>query len=423
MATGARIPHSQAPARFPSVRTGPRRAAEPTSPQFRRLQLAQAAGAAGDTFIAMALAGSLFFSVPETTARGRVALYLGLTMAPFAIVAPLLARFLDNHRGGLRWAAVASAAGRGALAWMLATRLDSFYLFPIAFGVLMLTRASQVVRGALIPQLVPKGRSLVSANASLSKGAAITGIVAGSVGLLLIRWPGVETELRIASFVYAIAALSALLLPSPKGRHNVGEREGARAAVRSVSIRQAIVAIAGLRFLNGFLVFHLAFALRREEFGSAGLGLLIGSAAAGGLIGALVAPRLRALLKEEGILIVMLFVAGFAGVLVGRWFSLITAGMLVFAIGVSSGAAKVAFDSLVQRETPAAARGWAFARFESVLQLAWVAGAAAPLAAALPAGPGVMGAGILATLLGLVYMVGRHQVRQREMTPRGEGRL
>ncbi|HEV3471821.1 MAG TPA: MFS transporter, partial [Actinomycetota bacterium] len=47
-----------------------------TTPGITRLRLHQASSSAGDALVALALAGSLFFSVPETTARGRVGLYL-----------------------------------------------------------------------------------------------------------------------------------------------------------------------------------------------------------------------------------------------------------------------------------------------------------------------------------------------------------
>jgi hypothetical protein len=381
------------------------------TPEFGRLLLVQAAGSAGDAMLALALAGSLFFSVPETTARGRVGLYLALTVAPFAIVSPLLSRVLDHFRGSLRWAMLVSSLARGTLAWLLATRLDSLYLFPIAFGVLVMSRASLVVRGAALPNLVPEGRALVTANATLSKTAALAGLVAGIPGVLLVKWPGPHLELIVAALVYYSGAVPALRLPTAKGRRHAGERLGARSSARSPSVRQALVAMAGLRLLVGFLVFHLAFALRREDFGSLGLGLLIGSAALGGLIGAIAAPRLKQALKEEGIVVVSLVVAGIVGLFVGQWFSLFNSGVLVFAFGAAGGTAKVAFDAIVQREMPEGARGWAFARFESLLQLAWVAGAAIPLAFAVPSGPGVFAAGVVSNLLGILYVAGRRHAR------------
>jgi hypothetical protein len=389
--------------------------ADAATPEFGRLLAYQALGAAGDALIAIALAGSLFFSVPPAQARDRVALYLLVTMAPFAIVAPFLATFLDRRRGGMRFALVVAAIGRAVLAWLLATRLDSLLLFPIAFGLLMFSRATQVVRGALLPQLVPEGHSLVTANASLSRASALAGIAASLPGLALLQWPGVGTELWLAVVVYALGIVPALRLPSMRGKRELGERLGARRWARSITIRQAVVAAAGIRFLSGFLVFHLAFALRREDFGSIGLGVLVGAAAAGGLCGALLAPRLRRRLKEEGILATSLVVAGIAGLLVGLWFSAVTAGLLVFAFGLTSGAAKVAFDSIVQRETPEAARGWAFARYESGLQFAWVLGALVPLLPNIPAGPGVFAAGIAANVLAILFTLGRHRVRSSAM--------
>ena len=50
---------------------------------------------AGDALIAVSLAGTLFFAAASEAQRGNVALYLLVTMAPFAVVAPRLA---PRHR-------------------------------------------------------------------------------------------------------------------------------------------------------------------------------------------------------------------------------------------------------------------------------------------------------------------------------------
>jgi hypothetical protein len=392
---------------------GQRLRVDAPTPGFARLLAFQATGAAGDALIALALAGSLFFSVPEADARDRVALYLLLTVAPFAVVAPLLSRTLDRHRGSLRVAAVLTAIGRGSFAWWLTTRLDSLLLFPIAFGLLVLSRAVLVIRGAALPDLVPPQMSLVQANASLSKMNALAGMAAVAPGLLLMRSVGPGSEAMFAALVFFAGALPAALIPSQRGRRSREQRREARGVAYGVELRQALVAIGGMRLLVGFLVFHLAFAVRREDLGSIGLGLLVGAAAFGSLVGALVAPRLRRNLREEGILAASLALAGLVGIVAGRWFSLPTAVLLVFSFGVAAGAAKVAFDSIVQRETPEGARGWAFARFEARLQLAWVIGAAIPLIVPIPSGPGAAAAGVIANLVGILYILARRSVHQR----------
>ncbi|HLA66659.1 MAG TPA: MFS transporter, partial [Acidimicrobiia bacterium] len=67
-------------------------------PAFRRLAVSWAANVGGDTLVTVALAGTLFFSVPSSEARGNVALYLGLTLAPFTIVAPVLGGVFARFR-------------------------------------------------------------------------------------------------------------------------------------------------------------------------------------------------------------------------------------------------------------------------------------------------------------------------------------
>jgi hypothetical protein len=385
--------------------------AEAATPELGRLLVYQASGAAGDTLVALALAGSLFFSVPDAAARTRVGLYVALTVAPFALVAPFLSRLLDHHRGGLRAATVLAALGRSLMAWLLATRLDSFYLFPLGLGLLVLARVALIVKGALLPSLVAPHQSLVKANASLSKVAAVAGMVALLPGLALLRWLGPDTELVVAALIYLGGLAPAIGLPKSRGRRAIEERLVARSVGRSQSVRRGLLAAATMRFLVGFLVLHLAFTIKRDELGSLGLGLLVAAAAVGALLGALLAPRLRRTLHEEGMLVSVLALSGVAGIVAGRWFSVSSAAVLVFVFGGASGAGKVGFDAIVQRDMPEAARGWAFARFESILQLAWVAGALIPLGVAIPSGPGVLAVGVVALFVAVA--VGASRLRAR----------
>ena len=78
---------------------------------------------AGDVFITVSLAGSLFFDVGVGAARPKVVLYLLLTMAPFAVVAPVIGPFLDRTRGGRRLMVALSMAGRAALCLLMADHI------------------------------------------------------------------------------------------------------------------------------------------------------------------------------------------------------------------------------------------------------------------------------------------------------------
>ena len=70
-----------------------------------RLLDLHAASCAGDTLITIGLAGTIFFNVPLGEARTKVALYLLITMIPFALLAPVVGPMLDHflrHDGRAR---------------------------------------------------------------------------------------------------------------------------------------------------------------------------------------------------------------------------------------------------------------------------------------------------------------------------------
>src|SRR5579864_2209731 len=106
---------------------------------FGRLALTHVVVTAGDTLVTISLAGSLFFSISLGAARGRVILYLLLTMAPFAVVAPLLGPVIDRSRGARRAVVVTSAAGRAVMCLIMARDLSNLLLFPEAFAMLVLS--------------------------------------------------------------------------------------------------------------------------------------------------------------------------------------------------------------------------------------------------------------------------------------------
>src|SRR5688572_30085166 len=128
-----------------------------------RLAWVHATSTLGDALVAVALAGTLFFAVPVAAARPRVSIYLILTVAPFAVVAPLLGRLLDGRRGAGRLALVTALGLRAALASLAVARTQSLLLYPLAFGLLVCSRAHGISRTALVPELtgldgsVPRG--------------------------------------------------------------------------------------------------------------------------------------------------------------------------------------------------------------------------------------------------------------------------
>src|SRR6266571_3761693 len=117
-----------------------------------------AASSLADAFVAVALAGTLFFSASVDQARGRVALALLITMAPFAVLAPLIGPMLDRVQQGRRFILAGTLLARGLLCWGMSGAVqhnDAVTLLPAAFGVLVLQKAFGVTRSAIAPRLLP----------------------------------------------------------------------------------------------------------------------------------------------------------------------------------------------------------------------------------------------------------------------------
>ena len=125
-----------------------------------------AAGGAGDAFVAVSLAGTIFFSTSVDQARGRVVLFLLVTMAPFAVLAPFIGPALDRMQQGRRYLLAGTLLARGLLCWGMSAAIHSpVTLLPAAFGILVLQKAYGVLRASVTPRLLPAEISLVTANA------------------------------------------------------------------------------------------------------------------------------------------------------------------------------------------------------------------------------------------------------------------
>ena len=290
-----------------------------------------AASSLGDAFVAVALAGTLFFSSSVDQARTRVALALLITMAPFAVLAPFIGPMLDKVQQGRRFILAGTLFARGLLCWGMAGAVqhnDAVTLLPAAFGVLVLQKAFGVTRSAIAPRLLPAEITLVTANArsalasliasTLGAGAAAgVDVVAGG------GQSGAAWVLRIGTAAYLAAMVLGLRLPDgvdsprlagdvangaaghgpftaapyghgsfpaapdgggPAGRGPAGRGPAARGphGTRPLPRRkqqrwrfprlgpivsEAMGANAALRAFSGFMIFFLAFLLRTVHFG------------------------------------------------------------------------------------------------------------------------------------------------------------
>ena len=358
---------------------------------FVRLARVHVLSVAGDTFVTVALAGSLFFNLTPSEAKGKVALSLVLTMAPFAVVAPLLGPFIDRRASGRRRMALGSAAGRAVLAMFAAEAVQSLALFPLVFCLLVLSKAHGVAKAALVKATVTRDDELVRSNSRLAVLAALTGLLAAIPAAAILKLPflGPEWVLRFAAVVFGAGAIASVSLLDHRGRgpsadpgpasKQAGGEEPAKAVLFAPGIVRAATSMAVLRGTVGFLAFQIAFSFRRDGVANVWLGLAVAASAAGSLLGSFLAPRLRSVAREEHIVLGALVSVAATGVLAWLTSGVGMAAVLAFAVAVAAAAARLAFDSLVQRDNPDAVQGRAFARFEAAFQLVWVVGALLPV--------------------------------------------
>ncbi len=497
-----------------------------------RLLELTAAGAAADAFVAVALAGTLFFSTSVDQARGRIALTLLITMAPFALLAPVIGPMLDRVRDGRRYIMLGTLLARGLLCWGMAGAAqhnDTVTLLPAAFGVLVLQKAYGVTRSAVTPRLLPAKITLVSANARISLAALISSAlgVGAAGGVSFLAGGGADGgawTLRVGTVVYLAAIALGIRLPNsvdeapapateppgasphqagphradgagahganpyrpseyptdphpagprhphpgyaqphhayphpgsppphqaptagnghpgqpghqPNGQAGAGHPAAARQApkrarwattLRSVGpiVGEAMRGNAALRAFSGYMIFFLAFLLRTVHFAGTpdkvALAEMIAAAGAGGFIGTGIGALLRARaphLIMFTMLCISTVVTAACAVLFGLWAALIVA--LVAASGQVL--AKLALDSIVQREIPEEVRSSTLAASETIHQLAWVVGGLAGLAMSITnsgvAGLAVAAAGLAATTIALIAARRRRILAGRRMTP------
>ena len=348
-----------------------------------RLIELHAFNAAGDAAVAIALAGTLFFANPGE-ARGQVALFLGLTMLPFAIVAPLIGPFLDRFSHGRRWALGATMAIRAFLVWLMADAVasQSVLMYPTALGVLVSSKAYGVTRAATVPRLLPPELTLVKANSRISLagvvGASISAPIAGLASTFGSQW-----TLRYAFVVFAGATILAILLPA-KADASAGEQDVSLGKRRSKlqlpgDVVFALRCNAGLRVVSGFLTMYMAFLLRQhplpgwEDRATLLMGLVIGAAGLGNTLG-IAATSVLKRINPLIVVVVALVADAAAAVFAALFYGLAAAVVLGLTAGVAQAMGKLSLDATIQRDVPESHRTSAFARSETLIQLSWVIG-------------------------------------------------
>jgi MFS family permease len=396
---------------------------------FRKLFAVRLVTQTGDGMFEVGLATLFFFSPQNATTAGGVAVAFAVLLLPFTVVGPWAGVLLDRWRrrqvlfvGNLVRVAITLA-----IALILLTGGPGPAVYALALVNLSINRFLLAALSASLPRVV-SGRLLLTANSltpTLGATAAFAGAAAG-LALGLVLEPGRHkdaTILAVAALIFGAASALAtrmgreLLGPDTpadveatgRALHALGHDliDGARHLRRRGTPARALAVMATHRFVYG-VVFIASILISRNLLEdpadpSAGLrtfATVLAAAAVGFTLAVVLTPVFSPRTGPHGWIVFCLVLAAASQLLltatIARWAVLAGAA----ALALAAQGAKIAVDTIVQRDTDDAYRGRAFALYDVLYNAAFV-GAAALAALVLP---DVGYSQAVFAVLGLVYL-------------------
>lgn len=378
---------------------------------FRRLFAVRLVSQCGDGIFQVGLAALFFFSPERMATAGGVAAAFAVLLLPFTVVGPFAGPLLDrwSRRQVLLLGNAARVGLALVLALLIATTGVTVGVYVLTLLTLGINRFLLAALSAGLPRVVPREQLLIANTLTPTLGAvsAVVGAVGGLAVNRLVPTSVQDSAALIgAGFLFAAASGMALRLGrSEIGplRPDVGEPvhrqlaatvsdllSGARYLLGRGTSALALGAMAGHRFLYGsnFIALILISRNLLAEPAEAAAGMamfatLIGISFIGNGLAILLTPLAHEVMRPSG------WVACCLGIgLMSQVVMLLTPRLFVVAsaavlLGLSVQGAKIAVDTIVQRDTHDDYRGRAFALYDMLYNAAFVA-AAALAAAALP---------------------------------------
>ncbi len=376
-----------------------------------------------DAAVAVALANTLFFAAATAESKTNVALYLAITVAPFAVVAPVIGPLLDRLQRGRRAAMAVSFFGRGVLAVVMALNYDTWLLYPAALGTMVLSKSCTVLKAAVTPRVLPTAITLVKTNSRLTVFGLISGAVFGGFAA------GFSWLWGSAGALYFTAALCAvgtwLCFRIPRWVEATAGEVPATVRIhrgKTPMSRSVVVALWGngaIRVLTGFLTLFVAFVVKAQPDVDAAqqltlIGIVGAAAGLGSFVGNFAGSRMR-FGHSDTVIVSCIAVAVAAAVTAVFVPGIALAATVALVAATTSAVAKVCLDAVVQRDLPEESRASAFGRSETILQLSWVFGGA--LGVLLPHDGYALGFGVVAAVVGVAGIQTALVSRGRALLP------
>ncbi len=265
---------------------------------FRRFWTGQAVSLVGDqvSLIALPLAAVLVLHA----GAAQMGYLTAAALIPNLLFSLHFGAWVDR-RGQRRRTMIAADIGRAAATATIpiAYAFDALtiqQLYAVAFVVGSLSVLFFVSHSTLFVSLVPRER-YVEANQLLHGSRAVSYISGPSIGGLLVQAISAPVALAVDAVSYLVSAsfLGRIspVEPAPEERARGHLAAGARFVWGEATVRASLLATATINFFNFvFFTLFVLFAVRELHVRPGTLGLVLGAASVGGLIGSLVVGRL-----------------------------------------------------------------------------------------------------------------------------------
>jgi MFS family permease len=399
---------------------------------FRALYASRLTSQAADGVFQASLVSYVLFSPERATSAAVIAASLAVVLLPFSVIGPFAGIVLDrvSRQRVLVVCSLLRAGFMAVLVAIVAAGHTGVDFYAVALAVVSVNRFVLAALSAGLPVVVGVER-LVGANAlSVTSGTVATLLGAGAGSGIRGLIGGDDAQVAVVAAMAGLAYLGAAATASRPGRTTFGPVEaapwqGMLAQARAIMndmldaarylwnhgpTRRALTVISTSRISYG-LILVMTVLLYQNYFtgglgGFGGLTLLVSASGVGTIAAAFATPRVTRRLPKPTWITIVLIGAGVVAVALGLPFdstAFIGAGAL---LGFSAQASKICVDTIVQEQTADAYRGRAFALYDLLFNISFVAAAAVAALLVPPSGRSgtmilIAGAGYL--LAGLLY--------------------
>ena len=402
---------------------------------FRRLFRVRLISQCGDGMFQVGLATLYFFNPTTMTTAGGVAAAFTILLLPFTIVGPFVGPLLDrwSRQAVLFWGNTVRAVLCLALAALMYAGAGFASISVLALITLGINRFLLSALSAGLPHVVPRQQLIMANSIVPTLGAAATAVGA-IIGFIINRLTP-EGSVRDASGLLVAALLLAgavwaaskiayrELGPDRRVRIPLGSQialiledlwQGASYLAKRGTPGHALIVMAVHRFLYGVNFIALLLISRNlladpadADAGLAMFALLSGISLAGNGSAIILTPIAHERMTPHQWIVACLGISTLSQLILLATPSLPWIAIAAVLMGLGVQGAKIAVDTIVQRDVIDTYRGRAFALYDMMYNAAFV-GAAALAAAVLPdtgwSRPGF--AGLVALYLGLAAWYG-----------------